>query len=75
MFAFAKVELFIAVGHIICLRWALGKAVPTFEPMQQNPFSALQPEMLLLRSKPLSYETQWDVLPPATWLNRLHRSV
>jgi hypothetical protein len=56
MFAFATVELFSAVGHIIPLGAALGKAVPTNAPMQPDPFSGLQLEMLLLRSKPLSYE-------------------
>jgi hypothetical protein len=37
MFAFAKVELFIAVGHIIPLGAALGKAVPSNKPMRTRP--------------------------------------
>jgi hypothetical protein len=49
MFAFPKVELFIAVWHIIRLGGALGKTVPTNESMQQVPFSGLQLETLLLR--------------------------
>jgi hypothetical protein len=73
MFAFPKVELFIAVGHIIRLGGALGKTVRNNAPLQQDTFSDLQLEKLLLRSKPLSYETQWDVLPLKTWLNRLPR--
>jgi hypothetical protein len=41
MFAFAKVELFIAVGHIIRLGGALGKALPTNKPPQPSPFFRL----------------------------------
>jgi hypothetical protein len=73
MFSFAKVELFIAVGHIIRLGGALGKTVRYNEPLPQDTFSDLQLEKLLLRSKPMNHEAQRDVFPLKTWLSRLPR--